>query len=506
MLFLAGCKKDDVITPESRIEQLRNQVSDWYNISTKEVLTGPDASTKRIASNSLNTLTSTDYSVLPIESLNFNKSYINFDSLSLTGLTVPMRINKNTGEYIQLTTVSNNKKTKGYFVRSIPDDNWYKKLGVKSDFSRMSGKIFVYNIKGKLISKAILVDGLVVNNLSQNQTNSNSNTKDKIRSSVWGYSVLDEVFVNSYIRHSSWYDLIGLAIFDSGNDVGFPLGSNYVPFYPFDQNYGAPGGGGGTAYQPPTNPLDAIYNCNCNCPEEDEEISHYSENFEPKWGQLGTLSTIVLEMNKILVVVPNYYSLSFQAKLENHKNYFNANRMFKRDYQNNFIEDLSNGSKKVDRYLYTFNLGWIDMHHFFYAAYLSEKYLPGLAFSATMDAEAIQILKNSESAFSYEDIPSNVAGIHFFKQYGNNIKNGSLSLESAVNNFFQLNGATSPRNAPNYDYIPHVIDGFYATNFTIRGLTGDALYNAAREAFCKKPTARKEAIKEAHSKISHSSN
>lgn len=242
MLFSAGCKKYDVVIPESKIEQLRNQVSDWYHLSAAESLTDPDASTKKIASNSLNTQSSTDYSLLFIDSLNFNRSYINFDSLSLTGLTVPMRINKNTGEYIQLTTISNNKKTKGYFVRSIPDENWYKKLGVKSDFSRMSGKIFVYTLKGKLISKAILVDGLVSNNLTQNQLTFNGN----IKSNSWGYDEngLFDVTVNSYIRHNSWYDLISLAIFDSGNDLGISLGSDYVPFYPFDPNYGAPGGGG----------------------------------------------------------------------------------------------------------------------------------------------------------------------------------------------------------------------------------------------------------------------
>ena len=64
MVFLSGCKKEDIAIPESKIEQLRNQVSDWYYQSTKEVLADPDASTKRIASNSLNTQTSTDYSVL----------------------------------------------------------------------------------------------------------------------------------------------------------------------------------------------------------------------------------------------------------------------------------------------------------------------------------------------------------------------------------------------------------------------------------------------------------
>jgi len=170
-----------------------------------------------------------------------------------------MRINKNTGEYIQLTTVSNNKKTKGYFVRSIPDDNWNKKLGVKSDFSRMSGKIFVYNIKGKLISKAILVDGLVVNNLSQNQQSSSGN----IKSNSWGFDAngLFNVTVNSYIRHRSWSDLIALAIFDSGNDLGISLGNSYVPFNPFDPSYyygSATGGGAIVGYgsDPDLNPLN----------------------------------------------------------------------------------------------------------------------------------------------------------------------------------------------------------------------------------------------------------
>ncbi len=259
MLFLVGCKKDDVITPESKIEQLRNQVSNWYNLSTKEVLIDPDASTKRIASNSLNTQTSTDYSILLIDSLNFKKSYINFDSLSLTGLTVPMRTNQNTGEYVQLTTLSNKKKTKGYFVRSIPDENWYKKLGLKSDFSKMSGKIFVYNLKGKLISKAILVDGLLAGNVSQHQQASSEN----IKSNSWGYDEngLFSVTVYGYRRHNSWSDLIALAIFDSGNDLGISLGNSYVPFNPFDPSYyygSATGGGAIVGYgsDPDLNPLN----------------------------------------------------------------------------------------------------------------------------------------------------------------------------------------------------------------------------------------------------------
>jgi hypothetical protein len=196
-----------------------------------------------------------------------------------------MRTNKNTGEYVQLTTLSNNKKTKGYFVRSIPDDNWYKKLGVKSDFSKMSGKIFVYNLKGKLISSAILVDGLVVNNLSQNQLSFNGN----IKSNSWGYDEngLFSVTVYGYRRHNSWSDLIALAIFDSGNDVGFPLGSNYVPFYPFDPSYyygPDTGGVGYNPYNPPLNYLPNIINDPTSplfgreIAPDDFQIEHYWED------------------------------------------------------------------------------------------------------------------------------------------------------------------------------------------------------------------------------------
>jgi hypothetical protein len=46
---------------------------------------------------------------------------------------------------------------------------------------------------------------------------------------------------------------MALAIFDSGNDLGIPLGGDYTPFVPFDPIYGAPGGGvGGSITLNPT--------------------------------------------------------------------------------------------------------------------------------------------------------------------------------------------------------------------------------------------------------------
>jgi hypothetical protein len=166
---------------------------------------------------------------------------------------VPIKTNINTGEYIQLSTVNYGNKTKGYFIRSIPDANWYKILGVKSDFTKMSGKVFVYNMNGKLISNAILVHGIVSNNISTNQGTTNGNQPGAIKSYGWGDD-LPGVAVYCYIRHRSWYDVLSLAIFDSGNDLGIPLGGNYVPFDPFNPVYG--GGSGSSGAVNPITPSD----------------------------------------------------------------------------------------------------------------------------------------------------------------------------------------------------------------------------------------------------------
>ena len=245
LLFTTGCKKEDITSPERKIDQLKNQVSNWYYSAKIGGITNPGSITQEITSNSLSQQSINEYAFLQVDSLNFNRAYINFDSSKLTGLSVPIKTNINTGEYIQLSTLNFGNKTKGYFIRSIPDANWYKVLGVKSDFTKMSGRIFVYNIKGKLISNALLVDGLVINNSSTNQSTKSGNQLGSIKSNNWGDDEdLGNVTVYGYRRHRSWYDVMALAIFDSGNDIGIPLGGDYTPFDPIDPIYGAPGGGG----------------------------------------------------------------------------------------------------------------------------------------------------------------------------------------------------------------------------------------------------------------------
>jgi len=252
--------------------------------------------------------------------------------------------------------------------------------------------------------------------------------------------------------------------------------------------------------------LEALLNCTCNCPEDDTWNS-YDEVFEPKWGQLGDSTTLKLEFLKIGVNTSTFSSLSLKDQLDKLQTHFFANRNFKADNALGYID--KEDSKKVDRYFYTFEKGWIDLHHFFYAAFLVDKYGPLLASTFSTWAEFGQLggwYFNNKSGFSYEDIASNAAGIEFYLQYKNALNNGTIDMQTALLSFFKTKGIADPVMAPNYHFIPHVLDGNVPQSISPFGLTGEYLKEAAFEAYCKKSSIIKEKIKLAHKVISHSSN
>lgn len=65
---------------------------------------------------------------------------------------------------------------------------------------------------------------------------------------------------------------------------------------------------------------------------------------------------------------------------------------------------------------------------------------------------------------------------------------------------------TDPHDAPNFDFLPHILDEFVPKNTSTKGLTGDALYQAAFSEFCNKSLSTRNNIIEAHLLISFSSN
>lgn len=261
---------------------------------------------------------------------------------------------------------------------------------------------------------------------------------------------------------------------------------------------------------PIVDPLDLIYNCDCNCLENDD-LEDAMTNFEPKWGQLGNLEQILIEVKKAGISnsapvsndINDLTTKNFRQRMNDLQEHFFANRMFVP--QNDTFIDAPN-SKKVDRYIYTENLGWIDLHHFFYNVYLSETYNSVLASTVTSIGEFTQWISGNVSGYSYEDKPSNEAGIRFFLDYVDKIKNGQITITDAVEEFFKKARAVDPTKSPNYYYIPHIANGFVPKNNSSKGLVGIDLYNAAYSSYCKRSSSSKLEIRKAHEKIPHSSN
>jgi RHS repeat-associated protein len=114
--------------------------------------------------------------------------------------------------------------------------------------------------------------------------------------------------------------------------------------------------------------------------------------------------------------------------------------------------------KPGERYFYTKHGGWIDMGHFARAAGETglRGDLPFVSWYVERSGWAVEIdqLLSSKtiaknSAFSYEDLPSNRLGIEFAR----NIDFGR-PLSTQLNQFFQNLQPTKPQNAPNWKAVP----------------------------------------------------
>jgi hypothetical protein len=125
------------------------------------------------------------------------------------------------------------------------------------------------------------------------------------------------------------------------------------------------------------------------------------------------------------------------------------------------------GGENGPRYIHTENYGWIDLGHFFQVASEVEKkastynkvtkwaikhseiaYFKALSElgKKTIEVENGQP-EGSETQWSYEDGPSNKAGLDFwYLSY-----DGDKTLLENLEDFFETAGATNPEEAPNYE-------------------------------------------------------
>jgi hypothetical protein len=204
------------------------------------------------------------------------------------------------------------------------------------------------------------------------------------------------------------------------------------------------------------------------------------------------------------------YGINIEDMLKDWIKHFAQNRVFTRDSEGNLIDAI--GSANVKRYLYTGKYGWIDMEHFFSFANYTRKQNVIAASIWTFVSEEVQSIKinfmgwtwdRTTSAYSYEDIASDFAGIEFWIKYGKKVENKEIGLIDAVQEYLKELSPKKPEEAPNYEYIPHLIDksGLYTPRNMGDGWTGDRLKGEHKKIYDKLPEDIKEKIKEAHETI-----
>ncbi len=123
----------------------------------------------------------------------------------------------------------------------------------------------------------------------------------------------------------------------------------------------------------------------------------------------------------------------------------------------------------LSRYIYTAKGGWIDMSHFLFYAGRAYQIISNPAFKYQPDLKNYAIKGcihdgyiqeftdlyrgNGESAYSYEDLPSDRFGAEFAVNYFN--PNSSRTLGEQIGDYLKNKlGALDPRKAPNYKLIP----------------------------------------------------
>jgi len=218
---------------------------------------------------------------------------------------------------------------------------------------------------------------------------------------------------------------------------------------------------------------------------------------EPRWGQLASVASIQSEFLKAKGWRPNSTIGSQLAALSGH---FSADRVYERD-EHGWLVDAIN-SNDVKRYVYTTSRGWIDMNHFLQFANFSRQKGEFVARVMIIASEEVQAVTAPSSSYSYEDLPSDQAGIDFWHNYGKQLTRGDFSLYEAVGKFLNDLGAVIPNEAPNYELIPHVVKPeFTPRNKSVKGLTGDVLRKAHEESASRRPKDESERIEEAHSEI-----
>ena len=238
--------------------------------------------------------------------------------------------------------------------------------------------------------------------------------------------------------------------------------------------------------------IEDTYICECNCNSTEIEFTNdLDNNMEPKWGQLANKQEILDEINKV-----NLDNLTFEQQIMTLANHFEKH--LKYDINSSDMPYIINPSTDVNRYIYSEVGGWIDFHHVFKIFEWATQNGPFLAITQGELGEMWQSLKNNNSAYSYEDLPSNLLGVGMYIRFSQDLALGNITWYQAIKTALDEISCIEPESAPNFDYIPYIINEYYPKNYTYTPLLGEQLKQYHKQKFCERPLYEQQRTKQVH--------
>jgi hypothetical protein len=238
--------------------------------------------------------------------------------------------------------------------------------------------------------------------------------------------------------------------------------------------------------------IEDTYICECNCNSTEIDFTNDLENnMEPKWGQLANKQEILDEINKV-----NLDNLTFEQQIMALANHFEKHLRY--DINSSDMPYIIDPSTDINRYVYSEVDGWIDFHHVFKIFEWVTQNGPFSAITQGELGEMWQSLKNNNSAYSYEDLPSNLLGVGMYVRFSQDLALGNITWHQAIKTALDEISCIEPESAPNFDHIPYIINEYYPKNYTYTPLLGEQLKQYHKQKFCERPLYEQQRTKQVH--------
>jgi hypothetical protein len=139
-ILFSSCKKEEILaiqtdhlTTINELKSLVSQIKIWHDSITNNITVGN-------SENNIKSLSLNSNDIIP-PVIDWDKAYKNFDSTQKIGITIPLKYDPLTGNYLQLVACKFKSKISGFLVNSLLDSSYHILHKSAFDYSKFNSNV-----------------------------------------------------------------------------------------------------------------------------------------------------------------------------------------------------------------------------------------------------------------------------------------------------------------------------------------------------------------------------